>query len=339
MPPHLHSLATAVPANILDRATIAEFACRIFGAEGARMAAVFDNSGIDRRYSCLNLDWCLHPHGWAERSRLFVTHAVDLSCRATLACLKQAGLTPDAVDAIVAVSTSGVCTPNLDALVAERLALRPDVLRLPIFGLGCAGGVLGLGRAAALAQATPGSKVLLVVVELCTLTFRPNDPSKSNIIATALFGDGAAAALISTTGSGPAVTAWGEHRWPGTLDVMGWTIEDDGFGVLFSRDIPTLVRHHFRPALDAWLRRVGGPIGGYLCHPGGAKVIVALEESLDLPPGTLADERAVLAEYGNMSAATVMFVLDRALRRPLIGRHVATALGPGFCAGFAMLEG
>ena len=303
------------------------------------MEGVFENSGIERRRSCVPVEWLVHPHGWGERSRLFVTNAVDLCCRAALECLGRAGLSVDGVDAIVAVSSSGICTPSLDTLVAEKLGLRADVNRLPIFGLGCAGGVLGLGRAAALARATPGSVVLLLVVELCTLTFRPNDLSKSNIIATALFGDGAAAALISTDGAGPAIPAWGEHRWPGTLDVMGWTIEEDGFGVLFSQNIPTLVRQYFRPALDAWLARIGGWAESYICHPGGAKVIVALEEALGLPPGTLAHERAVLAEYGNMSAATVLFVMERALSTPLIGHHVVAAMGPGFCAGFVMLEG
>ncbi len=349
MHPRLISLATAVPSVVLERESVARMAQSVFGAEGERMEAVFANSGILRRRSCVPLDWYLEPHGWAERAQLFVDHAVALACRAALGALDRAGLPASAVDAVVAVSTTGICTPSLDALVMERLHLRPDVVRLPVFGLGCAGGVLGLARAAALARAMPGAHVLLVVVELCGLTFRPNDHSKSNIIATALFGDGAAAAIIgsggsgpSSGGSGPSIVASGEHTWPDSLDVMGWRIKDDGLGVLFSRDIPTLVRDRFRPALDAWLERIGVPfasIDGFLCHPGGAKVVVALEEALALPPGRLAHERAVLAEYGNMSAATLPFVIERALSRPLAGRHLATALGPGFTAGFLLLEG
>ncbi len=342
MPIRLLSLATAAPAIILDNATVAECARRVFGAEQAeRLHAIMAHSGIRRRHSCVPPDWYLRPHGWAERSRLFVQHALDLSCQAARDCLARAGLGSEAVDAVVAVSTSGITTPSLDALVMERLGLRRDVVRLPIFGLGCAGGVLGLARAAGLARAMPGARVLLLVVELCGLTFRPNDHSKSNLVATALFGDGAAAALIGPGGNGPILSAWGEHTWADSLDVMGWHMEDDGFGVLFSRDIPTLVRERFRPALDLWLGGIGqsrSAIDGFLCHPGGAKVLVALEQALELPAGTLATERAVLDDYGNMSAATLLFVMERALEAPLADRTLLTALGPGFSAGFLLLE-
>ncbi len=341
MPPHLLSLATAAPPIVLERDAVAAMARRLFGDGDERLGAVFANSGILRRRSCVPLDWYSRPHGWAERSRLFVDNAVALAVQAARDALDRAGLPARAVDAVVAVSTTGICTPSLDALVMDRLGLRPDVVRLPVFGLGCAGGILGLARAAALAEAMPGARVLLVVVELCGLTFRPNDPSKSNRVAAALFGDGAAAALLSTAGTGPVVAAWGEHTWPDTLDVMGWRIEDDGFGVLFSRDIPSLVRDRLRPALDAWLDRCGlavAGLDGFICHPGGAKVVTALEQALELPPGRLAPEREVLAEYGNMSAATLPFVLARALARPIRGRHVCLGLGPGFTAGFLLLE-
>lgn len=342
MPPRLNALATAVPPFVLGCSDIASVSRKIFGDELDRLGPIYANAGIEHRRSCVPLDWFLRPHGWRERSALFVEHALDLGSRAAVDCLARAGLGAEDVDAVVAVSTTGICTPSLDALLINRLGLRANVTRLPVFGLGCAGGALGLARAAALAQARPGSCVLLVVVELCGLTFRPGDRSASNMIATALFGDGCAAALLSTEGDGPALVAWGEHTWPQSLDVMGWHIEDDGFGVLFSRDIPPLVASRLRPALDAWLDRIGhrlGDIDRFVCHPGGARVVVALEEALGLMPGTLALEREILREYGNMSAATVMFVLERALARGLGGRSVATALGPGFTAGFLMLEG
>jgi alkylresorcinol/alkylpyrone synthase len=340
MRPRLLSIATAAPAIVLDRDTVAATALELFGAEAERLASIFANSGVDSRRSCVPLEWYARPHFWAERSRLFVEHGLALASRAAAVCLGRAGMPIEAVDAVVAVTTSGVCTPSLDALVIDRLGLRPDATRLPVFGLGCAGGVLGLARAAALAKAAPGSRVLMVVVELCGLTFRPNDPSKSNIVATALFGDGAAAALVSTKGDGPALSAWGEHTWPDSLDVMGWRVEDDGLGVLFSPGIPALIRGRYRAALDAWLARAGMPFEsfkGFLCHPGGAKVIAALEEALALAPGTLETERAVLREWGNMSAASLLFVIERAWRS-MTGRHLATALGPGFTAGFLVLE-
>lgn len=342
MSPRLHAIATAVPPHAIAREDAIGLARELFGDMVDRLGPIHANAGIDRRWSCVPLDWYRQRHGWKERSALFVEHGVALGAQAIAACLDKAGMRPEQVDALVAVSTTGVCTPSLDALLIQHLRLRPDVARLPIFGLGCAGGALGLARAAALAQAMPGRNVLLVVVELCGLTFRPQDRAPGNVVATALFGDGAAAALLSTTGDCPALTAWGEHTWPGSLDVMGWRIEEDGFGVLFSRDIPPLVGRHFRPALEGWLGRIGrrrAEMAGWFCHPGGAKVVAALEQALELPEGALVHEREVLRQYGNMSAATVLFVLERGLAQTsLAGPSVVTALGPGFTAGFVLLE-
>lgn len=344
--PRLVATATAVPNHVLRREEVMMRARIVFNGRAQdmdRLMPVYANAGIDNRYSCVPIEWYLQPCGWAERNRLFLHHALALTEQAARRCLDEAGLTAGDVDIVVAVSTSGIATPSLDAHLVNRLGLRPDVQRLPIFGLGCAGGVLGLGRAAAMARAHPGARVLLTVVECCGLTFRSNDQSKSNIIATALFGDGAAAALISCRAdSGPRLTAWGERTWPQTLDVMGWRIEDNGFGVLFSSNIPTIVRDRYRAALDGFLAdhgRTVADIDGWLCHPGGAKVVTALEAALDLQSGSLRLEREILRQYGNMSAATLLFVIDRALRAGVTGRHVATALGPGFTAGFLMLEG
>jgi alkylresorcinol/alkylpyrone synthase len=266
---------------------------------------------------------------------------VELTTEAAQRAVEDAGLTLDDIDGVVAVSTTGVATPSLDALIIERLGLRADVRRLPIFGLGCAGGVIGLSHAAAMALATPGARVLFLVVELCALTFRYGDNSQSNIVASALFGDGAAAALIATTGAGPTLGASGLHTWRHSLDVMGWRVEEDGLGVLFSRDIPTLVRTEFRCALDGFLDRQGlrlGDLAGMICHPGGAKVLDALEETFELPPGGMGAAREVLRDYGNMSAVTVLFVLERMLQAGLSGRYLMSALGPGFTAAFQLIE-
>ncbi|MHA1565099.1 MAG: type III polyketide synthase, partial [Alphaproteobacteria bacterium] len=248
------------------------------------------------------------------------------------------------IDQIVVVSTSGIATPSLDVQLMNRLPFRADVQRLPIFGLGCAGGTIGLARAAALAKADPAAIVLLLVVELCGLTFRAGDHSKSNIVATALFGDGAAAALISTkaaTTRAPGLSAWGEHTWPDTLDLMGWHLEDDGFGVIFSRDIPAMVRQRYRAATDEFLIRVGiehSDLAGYIFHPGGTKVIGALEAAMDLPTGAMSDARKILRQYGNMSAATVLFVLQRTLAACQPGQYLMSSLGPGFTAGFLLID-
>jgi len=342
--PRLAAIATALPEHRIDQSGFKRFAEGIFSPFGdtfEHLSDVYANAGIDTRYAAAPLDWLAKPRGWSANQEAFCCAAVTLLETAAWRSLKKAGLQPAEIDGIVAVSTTGIATPSLEARLMERMPFRRDVQRLPVFGLGCAGGVLGLARAAALACATPGERWLLLVVELCTLTFRPNDGTKSNIVASALFGDGAAAAVIVCGGNGPAIRAWGEHTWPDSLDVMGWRIEDDGFGVLFSRDIPTLVRRDMMPAIDAFLRRNGlarADIADWLFHPGGAKVLDALEDSLGLAPGGLRHARAILREFGNMSAPTALFVVERALSRGAHGRLLAAALGPGFSAGFVLLD-
>ncbi len=343
--PEIAAIATAVPPHQIAQSEVAALAARLFDRDASeieRLLPAFANAGIDHRHSCVPLDWYLEPHGWRERNALYVEHALALVADAAERCLARAGCPPESVDGLVVVSTTGIATPSLDALLIERLALRPDVARLPIFGLGCAGGVIGLAPAAAMTSG--GRRVLFVVVELCALTFRNGDNSKSNIIAAALFGDGAAAALLdgTTDGAGPAIGPAGSHTWPGSLDIMGWNVEDDGFGVRFSRDIPTLVRRDLRPAAERFLAGHNlalALLDGYVCHPGGTKVIEALEAAFELPVGALDDARAVLRENGNMSAATVLFVLERRMARGLRGRWLMAALGPGFSVGFQILEG
>jgi alkylresorcinol/alkylpyrone synthase len=344
--PRILALQTAVPGHVLDQRTVMENAIGLFRdayPDLDRLLPIYLNAAIGTRYSCVPLSWYLEPHGLKERSRLFVEHSLALMSEATAGCLSQLDLDLEEIDALVVVSTSGIATPSLDALLIEHLKLPRGITRLPIFGLGCAGGVIGLARAGQIARAMPGKRVLFLVVELCGLTFRAHDMSKSNLVATALFGDGAAAALISTEGEGPRIAASGEHTFPGTLDVMGWRIEDDGFGVLFSRDIPAIIRASFRPALDGFLADSAlafDAIEEFLCHPGGAKVIEALEQVLDQRPGSFDLARQVLRRYGNMSAATVMFVLDAARRGPGGDRprRLLSSLGPGFTAAFLALE-
>jgi alkylresorcinol/alkylpyrone synthase len=341
---HLASLATASPPHTLHQEDVAEAGRLLFEGrvrDVERMLAVYQHAGIDQRQSCMPLSWYLEDHSFSERNQLFLDHGVALMAEASDRCLDEAGLTYGEVDMIVSVSTSGIATPSLDARLMNERPFRRDVTRLPIFGLGCAGGVLGLARAAAMAQATPGSKILFLCVELCGLTFRRGDSSKSNFVATALFGDGAAAALLSTDLDGPALTHWGEHTWPDSLDVMGWDVGDDGLGVVFSRDIPSLVRSDMRAAADRFLSNCGQDLSNMdqlLCHPGGAKVLDALEESFDLAPQSLDHARETLRKHGNMSAVTVLFVLDRAMRIDPPGRWLLSSLGPGFSAGFLLMQ-
>jgi alkylresorcinol/alkylpyrone synthase len=340
--PRLIALQTAVPPHPVDQSYAARRAALLFEAhpEVLRLLSVFGNTGIETRYSCVPIDWYIEPHGWKERTDLYLTHSVDLLEQVTLACLAEAHLDRNDIDAVVVASTTGIATPSLDALLIERMGLRRDIMRLPIFGFGCAGGVFGLARAADLARATPGARVLFLVVELCALTFRKDDLSKSNIVAAALFGDGAAGAIVSALGNGPEFGASGSHTWPNSLDIMGWEVEEDGLKARFAQSIPSLVASDFRTVANGFLKKNDIPLNsieGFACHPGGAKVLDALEDAVDLPRGALEDSRAILRDYGNMSAVTALFVLHRMRARGVTGRTLMSALGPGFSAAFLML--
>ncbi|MCS7266602.1 MAG: type III polyketide synthase [Geminicoccaceae bacterium] len=340
----LLALASANPPHLLTQAAAKEGARRLFGGrldELERRLRLFDRCGIERRRIALPLDAYLEPAGFGRRNALFLASALALLEDATRRALAAAGLEAEAIDAVVTVCSTGIATPSLEAHLAERLGLRADVLRAPLFGLGCAGGVQGLARAADFARARPGSRVLLLVVELCSLTLRLSDASLANLVACALFGDGAAVAILSSAGTGPRIGPTGEHRFRGTLEVMGWRVEDDGLGVLFAPTVPEIARSRLGGALAAFLERQGlapADVDRWLCHPGGAKVLSALEEVLPAPAKGLEHARAVLAEFGNMSAPTVLFVLDRALAEPDWKRALLLALGPGFTAAFAIVE-
>ena len=332
----LIGLSTALPPNELVQRDVVARAREVLGPRYStfeRMVPAFQNAGIDRRHSVVPFDWFGQPHGWAARNGAYLEGALDLFRAAAQAALDDAGLRPDEVDTVVTVSSTGVATPTLEALAAVDLGFRPDVLRVPVFGLGCAGGVSGLAIARELAAARPGSRVLMVAVETCTLLFRMDRMQKADIIATALFGDGAAAAVLSSRAgeTGPVIGRGAQHMWPDTLQIMGWDVDDAGLGVVFDRSIPTFVTAEIAEAVDRTMPAMGGePVARMVCHPGGAKVITALEDALDLRPGSLEAEREVLRDAGNMSAPTVLFVLKKVLEAGTAGRLMLAALGPGF---------
>jgi alkylresorcinol/alkylpyrone synthase len=343
-PVRILSLATASPPHELPQDQVAKAATEILAPRFPgfeRMAPVFMTAGIRSRQSVVPFEWFLEPKDWPQRTEAYTCGAVELFVRAAEAALAQAGLSGADVDAIVTVSSTGIATPSLEARAMGRLGFRSDATRVPVFGLGCAGGATGLSLAARLARAEPGATVLFVCVELCTLAFRLEDPSKSDIVATALFGDGAAACVLRAGEAGFAeVAGTAEHTWPDTLDIMGWRVDPMGFGVIFAQSIPPFARREVRPAMEKMLasQKLGlSDVDRFLCHPGGMKVIEALETSLELGQGALDLEREVLADHGNMSAPTALFVLDRARRRGLPHRSVLTALGPGFTASTVTL--
>ncbi|ACA19945.1 chalcone and stilbene synthase domain protein [Methylobacterium sp. 4-46] len=342
----LLSLATAVPPHVLRQTDVAEMASTLFSeryGEFDRLSRVFATTGIHKRHSVQPIDWYMQARGWPERTAAYLRGAEDLFAEAATKALDEAELLARDVDAVVTVSSTGIATPSLEARVLQRLGLRHDVMRVPVFGLGCGGGVSGLAVASRLAESRPGSNVLFVTVELCTLAFRLDKLTKASIVATALFGDGAAACILRAGGdAGVAeVEATGDHTWPDTLDIMGWDVEEAGFGVIFARAIPPFAEANVGPAVLGLLKRWQlGPeqVDRFICHAGGTKVITALERSLAIGQGALDHERAVLSEFGNMSAPTVLFVLDRARKAGLPPRSVLTAMGPGFTASCASLR-
>ena len=338
-PVALMSLATAAPPGEVLQTDAVEIARNLFAGrfdDFERLSSVFANTGIRSRRLAQPLEWYFTPHGWPERTEAYLAAAELLFVESAQAALAAAGLTGADVDTVVTVSSTGIATPSLEARVFTQMGFRSDISRVPVFGLGCAGGVSGLSLAGRLAAARPGSVVLFVTIELCTLAFRLDELTKANVVATALFGDGAAACVVRAGGDGTyRIEGAGEHLWPDTLDIMGWNMDPQGFGVIFAQAIPPFVRRHMGKAADGIMERMGlqrDDIGRFVCHPGGSKVVTALEGALGLGQGTLDIEREVLADYGNMSAPTVLFVLDRVLKRDPPERLFLSSLGPGFTA-------
>src|SRR5450631_3979721 len=260
-PVHLLSVATAVPPNLVTQRDAAAAAHRGFASrygDFERLASVFASSGIHRRHTVRPLDWYFEPLGWPERNKAYLDGACALFVDAATKALEAAGIGAADVDTVVTISSTGIATPSLEARAAKRMGFRADVERVPVFGLGCAGGVSGFSIASRLACSRPGSIVLLVAVEVCTLAFRLDELTKANIVATALVGDGAAACVIRAyEGGAAAVEMSGQHTWPDTLDIMGWRIDPQGFGVIFDRAIPPFAQQHIARRSPASWRAAG----------------------------------------------------------------------------------
>ncbi|HEV2738901.1 MAG TPA: hypothetical protein VGU66_10015 [Candidatus Elarobacter sp.] len=328
---------------MIDQAAAAELARGFFASRMSdydRLSRVFASTGVERRYTTVPPAWFHQPHGWVERTDQYVNGACALFERVVARALGAAALDASQIDAVVFVSSTGISTPSIEARMLPKLGFRPDATRVPVFGLGCAGGVSGFALAARLA-ARPRTNVLLVTIELCSLAFRIDRATKADVIASSLFADGAAAAIFSSSdGPGPAVIGSSEHLWPATLDVMGWSVDETGLGVALSRSLPSFVASRYRDAYESAVVRMGidrEQVDRIICHPGGAKVLDALETALDVPTGTLDHERTVMRDFGNMSSPTALFVLERAMQAGLPPLAVFAALGPGFTASFVAL--
>jgi alkylresorcinol/alkylpyrone synthase len=333
----LLSLATAVPQYKAAQRDVVAAARMVFHDEFEdfdRLAAVFLSAGIEERYTVKPFPWYLEDQDWPSRTEAYVEGALALFIAATVKALDQADLHARDVDTIVTVSSTGIAAPSLEARAMASLGFRGNVMRVPVFGLGCAGGSAGLAIGAELAAARPGSVVLVVTIELCSLAVRRDLATKANMVALALFGDGAAAAVLrSGPGGRIQIVEAGQHTWTDTLDIMGWRVDPMGFGVIFDQSIPRFAYDNLAGGVDGILEKQGltrEDISRFVCHPGGRKVLEAIEASLKLPTQSLDHEREVLKRFGNMSAPTALFVLERVLGGALPEKSLLVALGPGF---------
>jgi len=343
--PSIIDVGTAVPDYKVSQDEVRQFAGRIFRTASFRvdrLLPVFRNTRISRRHFCFGGDWFEEEKTFAEKNQVYLEHGVQLAERAVRDALSRANLPADRIGHIFFISSTGISTPSIDAHLFNRISFSPSVLRTPIWGLGCAGGVAGIIRAADWLRAYPDRLALVVALELCGLTFIRGDLSKSNFVASSLFADGCGAVVMA---GDSLKTEWGRAisvesaasiTWPDTLDIMGWKIVEKGLKVVFSRSIPAVVSTAARPAILDFLRRQGlepADIAHFLAHPGGQKVIEAYRDALGIESDKLESMQQVLEDFGNMSSATVCFVLRHFLdsNRFRPGDLVlSTALGPGF---------
>lgn len=344
-PVSILSLTTETPDHVLTQAEAVATARDLIGGQFGdfeRLAAVYANAGVQTRQLARPVDWYRSPRSFLERTDAYLEVALDLWTAAARRALDEAGVRAEQIDTIVTISSTGIATPSLEARSMARIPFRSDVARVPVFGLGCAGGATGLALSSKLARATPGSTVLFVTVELCSLALRTDRADKADIVSTALFGDGAAACVLRSGEDGfVQITGSAEKTWSDTLDIMGWQAEPTGLGVVLNRAIPAFARREMRQAMQEMLApqdlRIED-VDQFICHPGGAKVVGAIENALSLNQGALVHERDVLRDHGNMSAPTVLFVLDRYRRAGLPPLSVLNALGPGFTASSLTLR-
>ncbi len=348
--PRIAGVAHALPEHRIAQqdvqAAVADL-MKASPAETEELQRIFTNSRIVGRQFMMPPDWYVSQRTPAERTRIYQTAGLALAEEAARACLESCACPAAEIDHIVFVSTTGLATPSLDAHLIERLGMQPSTSRLPIWGLGCAGGAAGLNRAADYARAFPRRRVLLVALECCSLTFLLGDQSKKNLIATALFSDGAAAALISGAQSGdPGVYLLAERSWlfPETNRIMGWDFVDEGMELVLSPRLPALVRQSAAQLVADFMELAGlqtAEISHHITHPGGAKVLDAYQQALGLAPAALELPEEVLREHGNLSSVSVLLVLEKWLKRRARqspGYGLLSAFGPGFSSEMVLVN-
>lgn len=345
----LAAVGTALPPHYYDQeALLAAFrrhwATRHFNLD--RLEQLHRAVAVGGRHLALPMERYESLSSWGEANDAWIEVAQEVGGRAVVQALERAGLGPADVDALIFVTVTGVATPSIDARLVNRLGLPPRVKRMPIFGLGCVAGAAGVARAADYVRAFPDQVAVLLSVELCSLTLQREDLSIPNLIASGLFGDGAAAVVVTgaaRAGGGPRVVATRSVFYPDTEEVMGWSISERGFGIVLSAGVPDMVRDHLRGDVDGFLAEHGltrADIATWIAHPGGPRVLEALQQALELPEAALERTWRSLREVGNLSSTSILLVLEEVLREPPTAGSwgLMTAMGPGFCSELVLLR-
>jgi alkylresorcinol/alkylpyrone synthase len=340
--------ATALPPFTITRDDVKYYMGRVFDIPERRLEAmmsIVDNAQVHQRYAIFPIEYTVEPRALSKTNNEYMEHAVKLGRQAAEECLQRAGVRPDEVDLIITVSCTGFMIPSLDAHLINLMGFRSNVRRMPFTELGCAAGAMALARAADYLKAHPGGNVLIVAVELPSLTFQRKDISQANLISSILFGDGAAAVLVTGKESkGPKILVSETYTFPDSLGAMGFDLRDSGFHILLAKDVPEMIGAKIRGLVDGFLERHGRTqkdIKGWILHPGGARLLGNVEKELGLCKCDTQPSWDILSNVGNLSSATILFILQEWLeKRPLkSGEYAfAGAFGPGFSAEFLLLQ-
>jgi alkylresorcinol/alkylpyrone synthase len=340
--------ATALPPHEITRDDVKYYMGRVFDIPERRldaMMAIVDNAQVHARHVIFPIDYTVEPRSLQQTNNEYMDHAIKLGREAAEKCLERAGMKADEIDLIITVSCTGFMIPSLDAHLINLMGFRSDVRRMPFTELGCAAGAMALGRGADYLKAKPGGNVLIISVELPSLTFQRKDISQANLISSILFGDGAAAVIVTgKERSGPKILVSETYTFPDSLGAMGFDLRDSGFHILLAKDVPEMIGARIEGLVDGFLERQGRKredIKGWILHPGGARLLGNVEEALGLCKCDTQPSWDILANVGNLSSATILFILQEWIeKRPLQpGEYaLAAAFGPGFSAEFLLLQ-
>jgi len=344
----IRAVATALPAHVMSQELAMATCEKVYSGhpELRKLLKVFQTSGVRKRHFAFPPEAYLEDRPFGDRNDAYVEQALYLATRAIRSCLEQSRVEADQIDHLIVVTTTGLATPSLDALLAPGLGFRPNCRRWPIFGLGCAGGAGALARARDLTELDPDARVLVVSVELCGQVFSSRFLTPVDVVGSALFGDGAAAALVTGAGAsreGLRILGTRSDLFPETADLMGWKFSGEGLRLYLSQKIAGTIRGPFQAALRSFLREQEvhqEDIGTWILHPGGSRILDTYRESLSLTAEDLRYSRESLESVGNLASASVLFVLRDVLesRMPEAGgKALMAAVGPGFGSEMLLL--